>query len=106
MEVYKLSDMVKGWFVGNFTPTLLATNDVEVGVKKYLPGEEDVIHHHKIATELTVVLNGEVEMSGTRYTDGQIIVIHPGVPIDFKAITDATTVVVKIPGAGFDKYII
>ena len=30
-----LNEMFKGWFVGNFEPTVLATNDVEVGVKKY-----------------------------------------------------------------------
>ncbi|MFT3908103.1 MAG: hypothetical protein QM737_01650 [Ferruginibacter sp.] len=105
MQVYKLSDMVKGWFVGNFSPTLLSTNDVEVGVKKYQQGEEDVMHHHKIATEITVVLNGEVEMRGKRYFDGDIIVIKPGESTNFKAITEVTTVVVKLPGASNDKYI-
>ena len=30
MKVARLEDMVKGWFVGNFEPTLHKTNDVEV----------------------------------------------------------------------------
>ena len=48
--------------------------------------------------------NGEVEMNGVRYGAGQIIVIEPGEVTDFKAVTAATTAVVKIPGALNDKY--
>ena len=34
MKVAKLEDMVKGWFVGNFEPTIHKINDVEVEVKE------------------------------------------------------------------------
>ena len=105
IEVFKLEEMIKGWFIGNFNPTLFSTNDVEVGVKKYVAGDQECTHHHKIATEFTVILNGTVEMSGNRYSDGDIIKINSGVSTNFKAITDVTTVVVKIPGAINDKYI-
>ncbi len=105
IEVFKLEDMIKGWFIGNFNPTLFPTNGVEVGIKKYVAGEQEGAHHHKIATEFTVILNGTVEMSDKTYTDGDIIKINPGVSTNFKAITDVTTVVVKIPGAINDKYI-
>ena len=33
MKTAKLVDMVKGWFIGNFEPTLLKTNDCEVAAK-------------------------------------------------------------------------
>lgn len=105
MESYRLEDMVKGWFVGNFSPTIYATNDVEVGIKRYDAGDHEGYHHHKVATEITVVLNGEVEMSGKRFCDGDIIEIKPGKSTNFKALTDVITVVVKIPGANNDKYI-
>jgi len=105
IDVFKLEEMINGWFIGNFYPTLFSTNDVEVGIKKYVAGDHEDVHHHKIATEFTVILYGTVEMSGKIYTDGDIIKINPGVSTDFKAITDVTTVVVKIPGASNDKYI-
>lgn len=105
METYHLEEMIKGWFIGNFTPSLYQTNDVEVAVKRYKAGDSEGFHHHKIATEFTVVLNGEVEMNEKRYCDGSIIVIRPGVSTDFLALTDVTTLVVKIPGAPSDKYI-
>ena len=35
MKQANLNDMINGWFVGNFEPTLLKTNDIEVAVKRY-----------------------------------------------------------------------
>lgn len=105
IERYKLEDMVKGWFIGAFEPTLFSTSDVEIAVKKYKKGDCEKSHHHKRATEFTVIITGEVEMNGMHYSDGDIIKISPGTSANFKTLTDATTVVVKIPGAANDKYI-
>jgi quercetin dioxygenase-like cupin family protein len=97
--------MVKGWFVGNFTPTVLATNHVEVAVKKYKAGDYELPHYHKIATEITVITDGQVEMNGITYSAGSIIVIEPNQATDFLALTDATITVVKYPGVNDDKYL-
>lgn len=45
-------------------------------------------------------------MAGNIYRDNDILMIEPGVVTDFRAITDVITVVVKLPGANDDKYII
>jgi hypothetical protein len=103
-EKYKLEDMIKGWFIGNFEPSLYKTNDVEVGIKKYSAGDYENTHFHKIATEFTVIISGTVEMNGVQYFENEIIKIIPGVLTNFKAITDVITVVVKLPGANNDKY--
>ena len=103
-EKYKLEDMIKGWFIGNFEPSLYKTNDVEVGIKKYSAGDFENSHYHKIATEFTVIISGTVELNGVQYFENEIIKIIPGVITNFKAITDVVTVVVKLPGANNDKY--
>jgi hypothetical protein len=105
MKTDTLDRMVKGWFVGNFEPTLYKTKDVEVGLKKYRAGDCEELHYHKIATEITVIVSGEVEMNGKRFVDGDIIIFEPGMATDFHAIIDTVTSVVKIPGATNDKYI-
>lgn len=105
IEKHDLADMFKGWFIGNFEPSLYKTNDVEVGVKSYTAGEYEASHHHKIATEFTVIISGKVEMSGVQYGPGAIIKIEPNTSTDFRALTDTTTVVVKVPGASNDKYV-
>ncbi len=104
MKTARLDEMFKGWFVGNFEPTLCRTNDVEVAVKKYKAGDSEGKHYHKLATEITVVTSGKVIMNGVTYTEGDIIVLHPRDISDFSAVTDAVTTVVKIPGANNDKY--
>ena len=96
--------MFKGWFIGNFEPSLCKTNDVEIGVKKYQQGDFENSHFHKIATEFTVIISGVVEMNGVQFAENDIIKIIPGVSTNFKALTDVITVVVKLPGANNDKY--
>lgn len=96
--------MTNGWFVGDFAPTALETSAAEVAVKPYSAGACEARHVHKVATEVTLILNGEVEMSGVRYKSGDIIVLAPGEATDFKAITDVITVVVKLPSVKGDKY--
>lgn len=105
MKVVKLNDMVKGWFVGNFEPTLQKTNDVEVAIKKYRKGDIEDKHYHKIATEITAIVSGRVVMNGIEYDEGDIIVIAPNEATDFEALEDAVTTVVKYPGANDDKYL-
>jgi hypothetical protein len=104
MEISQLENMVKGWFIGDFEPSLYKTNDVEVGVKYYKEGDYEPSHFHKIATEFTVILDGRVEMNGNIYESGSILKILPNESTDFKALTNVKTVVVKIPGASNDKY--
>ena len=104
MKTGKLEDMKKGWFVGNFEPTLYRTEDVEVAVKQYKAGDYDAAHYHKIATELTVIVTGRVRMNREEYAAGDVIVMEPGDVTDFEALTDAVNVVVKLPGACNDKY--
>ena len=105
MKTAKLEDMVKGWFIGNFDPTLYKTNDVEVAVKQYKKGMHESWHYHKIATEFTVIISGKVKMNDVEYGPGDIIAIEPNDGTDFHALTDAINVVVKIPGANDDKYL-
>jgi len=104
MEVFKLEDMKRGWFVGNFDPSIFKTEDTEVAVKEYREGDYEPEHFHKIATEITVIIDGMVRMKGNTYRKGDIIVVKPNESTDFLALVHTTTVCVKLPGATEDKY--
>jgi mannose-6-phosphate isomerase-like protein (cupin superfamily) len=105
MQKHNLEEMTKGWFIGNFEPSVYKTNDFEVAVKKYKKGDKEAAHHHKIATEITVIVSGIVRMNGKQYTDGEIVVIFPNETTDFEALTNVVTTVVKHPCVNNDKYI-
>ena len=105
MEVRKLKDMVRGWFVGNFEPSCFSTEAVEVAVKNYKAGDKEAAHYHKIATEITEILSGKVRMNETELIAGDIAIVYPGEIVEFEALEDSSNVVVKIPGALNDKYL-
>lgn len=105
MKTSHLDKLFKGWFVGDFSPTLLPTRDVEVAVKSYKAGDYEERHYHKLATEITVITQGRVRMNGVEYRQGDIIVIEPFEATDFLALEDCMTTVVKYPGAPNDKYL-
>jgi quercetin dioxygenase-like cupin family protein len=106
MNVNKLNDMFKGWVVGNFEPSLFKTDEFEVAVKNYKAGDYEEKHYHKLATEITIIGDGMVQMNGVTYTKGDIITIEPGEATDFKVLCDTITTVIKFPCVKNDKYIV
>lgn len=104
MQIFKLESMTKGWFVGSFDPSVYKTSEVEVGVKCYKADDYDELHHHKVATEITVLIRGRAVIGGTEISAGDIVVIPTNCAVDFRVIEDCETVVVKLPGASNDKY--
>jgi len=99
-----LADMVKGWFVGDFQPAALHSKECEVAVKRYHAGDQEDLHHHRVATEVTVIVSGRVRMLGRIWEAGDIIVVEPGEATAFEALTDAINVVVKLPSQTGDKF--
>ena len=104
MKVDQLDDMIRGWFVGDFEPTLYRTEAVEVAIKSYAPGDVEARHHHKVATEITAIVSGHARMDGREVGPGEIVTLAPGESCDFAALTEVVLVAVKIPGARDDKY--
>lgn len=96
--------MIKGWFIGDFEPTLLKTQDFEIALKRYKKGDYESAHFHKLAEEFTIIVSGEVLMNNVKYSENDIIKINKNETTDFKAITDVITVVVKVPSSKNDKY--
>lgn len=102
---HQLDEFVGGWLVGHFHPALIASDAVEVAIKLYRAGDHEKRHHHKVATEYTVIASGRVRMNDREYVSGDIIQIDPGHSTDFEALEATTTVVLKTPSVADDKYI-
>lgn len=105
MKHEKLENMVNGWFIGDFSPTVLNTENIEAAIKKYKRGDYEKKHHHKIATEITVIILGKVKMNEIEYVSGDIIIINANEATDFEALEDTITAVIKIPSVRGDKYL-
>jgi hypothetical protein len=104
MKVYKLSNMVGGWFVGNFMPTAFKTTGCEVSLKQHTKGEYLVPHSHHIATEINLVIKGSLSVHGMTFGPGDIFVMEPDDVADPVFFEDSDLMVVKVPSVIGDKY--
>jgi hypothetical protein len=105
-KIYNLNEFIKGWICGAFIPSLFISDKFEIAIKRYKAGDHDQSHIHKVADEITMIIDGFVDMNGIKYHSDDIILIERGETTDFTAITDATTCVIKIPCVKGDKYLV
>ena len=103
MKKNRIEEFVKGWFIGNFQPVLFQTQDFEVAVKMFQAGEKEALHKQLVATEVTVVIEGEIRMRESVFVKGDVITIPPGEFADFQSITDSSLVCIKYPSLPDDK---
>ena len=54
MKIEDIADFTKGWFIGDFEPSLFKTTDFEIAIKSYQKGDTEKEHYHAIATERLV----------------------------------------------------
>ncbi len=106
MKILKLKDMFRGWFLGDFEPSAFKTKDVEVGVLTHKKGEYWQAHYHKVATEINILLKGDMSVNDIHINEGDIFVIEPNevsAPIFHE---DCVVLCVKVPSVPGDKYMI
>lgn len=105
MEKTDLSGYTKGWFIGDFEPSLFQTKDFEVAIKEYEKGVIEDAHYHKEAVEFTVVLDGKVKMNDTILTRNEVMRVDKNDISKFECLEDARLLVIKTPSVKGDKYI-
>ena len=104
MDIKRIEDMKGGWFVGNFEPTALKTEQFEVGFKLHKQGESWPVHYHKVATEINYLIRGRMIIAGQELTTGDIFTIFPGEVADPVFLEDCEVITVKTPSVIGDKY--
>jgi len=104
MQVKRIEDMVGGWFVGNFLPTIYTTEAVEVGYKVHPAGEKWPKHYHKISVEITYLIRGKMMIQGRELTSGDIFTIFPYEVANPVFLEDCEVVIIKTPSVVNDKY--
>ena len=90
MIVNKIEEFTKGWFVGDFSPALIHSKDYEIAVKWFKAGESEPLHKQNTATEITVVITGQIRLGDEIFFKGDVITIPPGEFTEFESITDST----------------
>jgi hypothetical protein len=103
MLVNRIDEFTKGWFVGDFSPVILNSKDYEIAVKWFEAGDKEPLHKQITATEITVVIAGQIRLGGVIFSKGDVITIPPGEFAEFESITESSLVCVKTPSLPNDK---
>ena len=106
MKKYNIKDMVNGWEVGNFDPSVLKTEKFEVGYHKYKKGAPTQNHYYKKSTEINIVVSGDVEINGERFREGEIFVLEPYSVSESSFHKNTDLIVIRDASYTDDKYII
>jgi len=104
MIIDNLKNMYRGWFVGNFTPSVFKTDQFEVGVLFHPKGEKWPKHYHKEAVEINVLISGKMIINEKLLSSGNIFLIEKNEIADPEFLEDCTIVCVKSPSILGDKY--
>lgn len=104
MNITKIQDYVRGWFIGDFEPTILRTKDFEVGVLTHPKGEKWPAHYHKKSIEYNVLISGKMVVQGKELNSGDVFVFEKEEIADPIFIEDCTVVCVKVPSIPSDKF--
>jgi quercetin dioxygenase-like cupin family protein len=104
MNINNIRDYVRGWFVGDFEPSVLRTKDFEVGVLTHKKDEYWAPHYHKESVEYNVLISGKMIVQGKELNSGDVFVFEKGEIADPIFLEDCTLVVVKVPSIPSDKF--
>jgi len=104
MKIDHIDCFKGGWFLGSFDPSLLKTEDFEVGYKKHTKEEGVESHVHYQVTEYNLMISGEMVVNGVTVTKGLIFIIPPGEAVKVDVVSDVVEVIcVKTPSIPEDK---
>jgi len=103
LDKLNVNDFFGGWFIGDFDPAMFRNQHLEVGVKFFKAGDTEPSHKQILATEITVVNEGQIRVGRLLLQAGEIVVIYPGEYADFEALTNGSLTCVKFPSIPSDK---
>jgi quercetin dioxygenase-like cupin family protein len=106
MKKYRLDQFTRGWFIGDFEPSIFRTKHFEIMVRSYKKGDSEAKHVHKKADEITVIVSGTFKINGDIVKAGDICHLSPGEPAEFECMEDGANMVVKMPSVVGDKYVL
>jgi len=106
MQIYNLENYTRGWFIGDFEPSLFKTDQFEVSIQHYKKGEFVHPHTHKVATEYNVLISGSMSIQGKELKPNDIFILEPNEITDPIYHEDCTILIVKIPCVKNDKYLV
>ena len=105
IKVYKIEDFTRGWFIGDFEPSILKNTGMELGFMKHKKGETIKFHYHEHCTEINLLVKGKMSNCGKNIEKGDIFVFDKYSPACPIFLEDSEIVCFKSKPSNNDKII-
>ena len=106
MKVNTIWNMVNGWIVGGFEPSMYNNPHVEVAHQSHSRGRVGESHTHHHSTELTYIVSGRLIASGKMLFAGDMFEYAPYEVSNVRFLEDTDLVVIKWPSVPNDKHLV
>lgn len=103
MKKFKSKDFIRGWIIGDFTPSIIKTKNFEVCYRTEVPSKIQP-HYHKKGEEITIVLRGESIINNESMISGDIFVLYPNEIVQGEIIKETEIIVIRPYSDTKDKY--
>lgn len=102
----KRNIFTRGWFVGDFNPSIFITEDFEIGLLEHKKGDKWDYHYHKLAVEYNILIDGEMTVNNEKVKKWDMFVFERNQISCPIFLENCKILCVKIPSIKNDKYII
>jgi hypothetical protein len=89
--------------IGDFEPSFLRRKTYEVAKMSHIKGERHDFHVHEYATEINLLLEGELDINGHTILPGCVFILSPGYIACPLFRKDCKLICVKTPSIPTDK---
>lgn len=104
MILNHIDNMYRGWFIGNFDPSVYKTDQFEVALLSHFKDEKWPKHYHKIAKEINLLVSGKMIINDVIINPGDIFVLDTYEIADPIFLEDCKIVCIKTKSVLGDKY--
>lgn len=100
------SELVGGWFIGDFEPSAYRTKDFEVCYKIHPKGEKWPTHCHEHSIEINYLIRGCMRINDVLLEAETIFILEKGEFAKPEFLEDCELIVVRVPSVPGDKIIV
>jgi hypothetical protein len=105
MKIYNIKDMINGWFIGDFIPSIIRTDQFEIAHHFEKAGIKCQAHRHTRSTEINYIIDGEAKVNDNFLGSGYIFVYEKDEISDVTFLRDTNLIIIRIPSINDKEFI-
>lgn len=104
--IHNRNSFIRGWFIGNFKPSIDQNEDIEYGLLHHKQNEKWDFHYHSQAIETNYLIKGSMKVNDQIINEGSIFIFDKNQISCPEFITDCEIFCIKTPSITNDKFVI